>query len=341
MSSIPDPHGAVADRAADSPVAGAPEPEPAGSERGATAALVLGVLGFTGIGALAGIGVGLAALRPQGGRPRRRRGRAVTGVVLSVAWLVALALVVPGLLDRPAPKVAGKAPEEKTLLVELTTGQCLVEVVAVGRLEDALATVPCDRPHHAEVTAVASLPGRELPDDAVLGRKCAGVRGDYAPDALRLPEDAGSRMIIIDDHMKVVCLIETEQARSGSLRQDAGLLSTKQMAYLAATRDLEVLLTTWPDKAVADAVEEHREYARQVADAVTGTRAAIDGRDWGSSKKPLVDKYRLELDELAALARTVRTDQNTATVERAVSDLRDLAFGRANRDLRMEIGLSG
>jgi hypothetical protein len=159
------------------------------------AALVTGLLGMVLVSLVLSI-VGLT--RTAGGR-RRGRGLAVAGLVLSVAWAVVLALLLPAWLNRataptpaalpvvatspgpassaaptpaPAPKPSASArpapkpttkpkavPARKLYVDALRTGNCLV-TSKLGKSVLKVPVVPCRQAHDAEVIGVTQLPGR-------------------------------------------------------------------------------------------------------------------------------------------------------------------------------------
>ncbi|MFI5527685.1 DUF4190 domain-containing protein [Kitasatospora sp. NPDC051853] len=313
--------------------AGERPPAP-GKDRRATASLAAGALGFTGIGAVAGVVLGVLALRAIGNNPWLGRSRAILGLCLSGFWILVLSLVVPDVLG--IAKGNGKV-----LVSQLTTGQCVVELGLSGPVPPTVSVVPCDRPHRTEVTGLANLPGAAYPEDAVVQRHCLAAHYDYVLDQAALPEGAEAGYVGPVNHMQALCLVQSEDLRTGSVRQDPTSFTAEQNAYFAATRGVEQVLTLAPEKQPGEAPETYRAWARRLVDATDTARLALDRTTWSEHLRPAVAKYRAEVEQEARWAEALRADPKSEAARAAAEGLAGLDFGPANRELRTALGLKG
>jgi hypothetical protein len=105
------------------PPAPAPD-EPLQSNRAATASLIAGILGVTGLGILFGLGFGVAGLA-RSGTARTGQARAWTGIVLSLLWAGGFAYVAPHIIKAADPGCAyfkeRVLPHYNTAIVDLNT----------------------------------------------------------------------------------------------------------------------------------------------------------------------------------------------------------------------------
>ncbi|MFB9365957.1 DUF4190 domain-containing protein [Kitasatospora albolonga] len=330
MSSVPDQQSSPATETAAREYPPAP-----GKDRGATAALVAGALGFTGIGVVAGIVLGVLALRRIGNNPWLGRSRAILGLCLSGFWILVLSLVVP--------QVLGIAQGNgKVLVGELTTGQCVVELGMDGPVPRTVTVVPCDRPHRTEVTGPANVPtAGGYPEDAVVRRNCLAVHHDYVLDQAALPEGVEPGYVGPVDGKRALCLVQSPELRTGSVRQDPASFSAEQNAYFAASRSVEQALVLAPEKRADEAPEQYRAWAQQLVTATDSTLLVLDRTDWSAPLRPAVAKYRGEVEQLARWAAIQRADPRTEAARAAAGGPAGPGFGSAGRELRTALGLKG
>ncbi|MFC6935067.1 septum formation family protein [Actinomadura yumaensis] len=148
--------------------AGRPAPVPPRTNRFAVVALVTGLIGW----AVLGIGFGIAALVRIRRRGERGTALAVSGIVLSTAWLVVFA--VAGVLVAVGSSLTVDRDEAGRVT---RSGRALVASLKVGDCFDGfgenktgvLVTVrPCGEPHHGEVMARVRLADGPYPGDGAV-----------------------------------------------------------------------------------------------------------------------------------------------------------------------------
>jgi hypothetical protein len=150
-----------------SPASGwAVSPPPSGINGKATAALVLGLLGFVGISAILAIVFGVQALGRIRSTLQQGRGRAIAGIVLGSAWLVlAVVLVVVGSLNPATPgpssgSGSAGASGQRVGPFSLVAGDCFDN----PHVTDVTSVVQtsCTQPHNAQIFATFDTTGSIL-----------------------------------------------------------------------------------------------------------------------------------------------------------------------------------
>jgi Domain of unknown function (DUF4190)/Septum formation len=141
----------------------------------AVAALVLGLLGFLLLTAVASVLTGLAALARIRDDPQPGRGLAVAGIVLSGLWAVVIAVGV-GIASAspPPPPAAGHAARAQPVAVlSLRAGACFRAPAGSTAATGAgyVLPAPCTQRHSGQVIATFAVPGQRYPAATSLVRQ--------------------------------------------------------------------------------------------------------------------------------------------------------------------------
>lgn len=203
-----------------------PRPPRAGTNGFAIASFVLGLLGGFPLSVIFGI-VALVQLRR---RPRKGKGLAVAGLVLSGVWVLIIALAVTAVIvSGPERNAAGEITDPGTVTAtELTSGDC-VNGVRDGASVTTLPAVPCTEPHEAEIFAVFSLRLTEWPgDEAVLDEAEKGCEQRIGGYEAAMMDDQTLELMFLHpsveswrggDHEVTCMVMDPKGKRTGSLRR--------------------------------------------------------------------------------------------------------------------------
>jgi MFS family permease len=156
----------------------------------AIAAFVLGILG----GTILSVIFAIVALVQVKGRHQRGRGLAIAALVISAAWIAAIASVIGYGISAQGTSVRA---------ADLRTGDCIKDAYE-RQLPTWVKRVSCDRPHHGEVFAVLTPPG-----------DCGPRLSDYAPNS---PEGPVFQVAVANNDQSVVCVAMSAHERWSSLR---------------------------------------------------------------------------------------------------------------------------
>lgn len=272
----------------------------------AVAALVLGLLCFLPV---AGLVLGLVALRQIKRTGQSGRGMAITGVVLSCAGAVLWAAVLStGLASRAWEGFTDAARGNEVLALE--EGECFV---APGGLEGDtydVDTVPCASGHDGEVFGIVTLPGGAYPGEAEVGdlaeERCDALQDQYAMDTWALPADVdvyylmpspeswrhGDRVITC-----VFARIDQGPPLTGSLRGDPSTLDPHQVVFLSPANAVDAVLYEEPEAAPEDDLAAHRAWAAQVHDVLGEQIEALHGHTWPSGARGPVGALAADLED--------------------------------------------
>ncbi|MFD3805788.1 septum formation family protein [Streptomyces sp. NPDC058619] len=322
----------------------------------ALASLLVGLLCFPPLGIVFGV---VALVQIAGGR-RRGKALAVTGLAVSVAMTGVLALaagpVVRAVGDRldAVSGATGTTEGGATDMEDLSAGDCFT--VPGGDLTGRRAVmyaVDCAEPHHAEVTSsgpfdpAASGPAGSPAADARAQQECWKAQDAYAMDSWALPANAEmyyfapSRRSWSEGDRQLLCVIgTTPREHSGSLRKDRAALTTEQADFLAAANAVDLAFGRAPEEDVADALQQHRAWAREVHAALGGEAAVLERH---AGRPAIGQAARAQLKEVEA-ARTgwLRASQAKAAAEfdRLWEQAADAMSVRTEKALRGAYGLS-
>jgi hypothetical protein len=190
----------------------------------ATAAMLCGVFGLCGaVPALFGLVLGIVALAQVVRRGQVGQARAITGILLSTAWLSAFGvLIYIGLhwnVQRSGDGTVTRAGVETT--GQLRPGDC-VATLPKNQPMLGIRLVPCTQPHVGEVFALFDLPSGAYPGDAAVrdqvGSGCERRLASYSAAAARdkklgiyyIGPDAASWL---NGNRHVVCVAAYSQGR--------------------------------------------------------------------------------------------------------------------------------
>lgn len=273
---------------------GPPRPQPP-LNGFALASLLVGLLCFPPLGIVFGI-VALLQIRKRG---ERGRALALWGLAVSLVMSLAVTLAVPVLgravdalgegsgtrrAAQPRGDVAGTLVDPS----ELRVGHCFN--VAGGDLlaDDPLVyRTDCAEVHDAEVTSATSMSEPRFPGAEQLRstatKECWSAQDTYAMDTWALPRYAElyyfapSRRSWSEGDRRIVCVIGTaDRDHRGSLRNDAGMLTPEQMAFLQVMRGVDVALGEEPDEDVADALQAYNGWAWEMDRALGAESRLLD-----------------------------------------------------------------
>ncbi|MFF1412265.1 septum formation family protein [Streptomyces sp. NPDC058289] len=279
-----------------------PAPPPQGYAYGprplngfALASLLVGLLCFPPLG----IVFAIVALVQIGKKGERGKALAVWGLVVSLVMSLAAVVAVPVLgraLDRlderSGSRRAAQLREdvEGTLVdaSELRVGHCFN--VAGG---DLLAEAPlvfridCAEVHDAEVTSATSMSEQRFPGveqmRSTAAKDCWSAQDAYAMDTWALPAYAElyyfapSRRSWSDGDRRIVCVIGTpDRDHRGSLRNDAGMLTPEQVAFLKVMKGVDEAMGEQPDEEVADDLLGYQAWAWEMDKALGAESRFLD-----------------------------------------------------------------
>ncbi|GAA0703345.1 hypothetical protein GCM10010193_67780 [Kitasatospora atroaurantiaca] len=324
---------------------GAPQP-PTESVNGlAIASLILGIFGFACIAWAVGLGLGIAALVQLRRRPRRGKGLAVTGIVLSCLWAVLLAVSVP--LAHKGMKEA--AQSERT--VKLLPKDCFKEGTgADGRIPRRVTVVPCGEPHRGEVFGVVRIPGGPVyPGEQKAAE--ATVKGCRQQHELFLLDPAA-----MPDTVEVVpyrpsqaewaymagwgyCLYLSDAPRTGALRRDMDSYTAEQAAYLRATKDLRKAIKKKPQRSLADAPTDYQSWAGDLSTAAFMAGIGLKNGPWTGSAKELTAALQADLDQLVKQAWAAKKTADPAQLAAPVGAIQEILDRLPDAKIRAALGL--
>jgi uncharacterized protein DUF4190/putative regulator of septum formation len=270
----------------------------------AIGALVLGILCFV---PAVGLVLGLIALTQIKKRGERGKGMAIAGSLLSTAGLVLWGLALStGAASDFWDGFKGAASGEGTTYA-LATGDCFDS--PTGNLEGEtydVTEVPCSGEHDGEVFAMVGLPDNTYPsypgDDEIsriADDKCYGLQDRYAMDTWAVPDDVDvyyympSRQSWRLGDRAIVCVFGSAEENgrlTGSLRNDATLLDTDQIAYLSAANAVDIALFEEPEEYPEEDLAANRAWAKDVHAVLGEQLESLRGHSWqGEAEQPLTD----------------------------------------------------
>ncbi|MGE5133117.1 MAG: DUF4190 domain-containing protein [Gemmatimonadota bacterium] len=213
-----------------SPYPGPGAPPRAGTNGLAVASFILGLLGLAGLGAVLGIIFGIIALSQLRRRPQRGRGLAITGLVLSGLWLLAIAgLIAAAIVVSPSRSASGQITKGgQVSIFSLRVGDCFQNPAGGGELQVLTVTaVPCTTAHNAQTFAEFTPAGSSYPGRAALIRQASQgcqsrVSGNL--DKTKITSTMTLRYIFpepqtwADGHRAIICLVaDSRTDLTGSL----------------------------------------------------------------------------------------------------------------------------
>ena len=191
-----------------------PDPtRPGGTNGWAIAAFVVGILG----GAILSVIFATVALVQTKGRHQRGRGLAIAALVISTAWIAAIAAVIAYGISTQGTSVQS---------TDLNTGDCIKDTYE-SDLPTWVRRVRCDRPHYGEVFAVLAQPeGAPHPGGQPATERaddCGPKFFDYAPNSregptFRVAVAYPTAQAWANGDRSLVCVAMSQHERWSSLR---------------------------------------------------------------------------------------------------------------------------
>lgn len=205
------------------PVPAYPYPPQPGTNGFAIASLVFGLIG----GCFLGIAFGIVALTKIKKTGQKGRGMAIAGLVLSALWIVGLGIAVAiGLSLGAERNASGELVDGGMIQVDnLRVGDCANDLEGEGDVF-IVDAVPCAEPHTGEVIDLVTVNGETFPGDDALEEQAEEDCVDALEDTSeRAFEDESYSIYWIqpsqetwaDDDRTIVCMVTTDDARSGSV----------------------------------------------------------------------------------------------------------------------------
>ncbi|MFF0888569.1 DUF4190 domain-containing protein [Streptomyces sp. NPDC003456] len=295
----PPPHGPY----------GRPYGTPVSVNAFAVAALVLGLLCFLPV---AGLVLGLVALRQIKRTGQSGRGMALTGVALSSAGAVLWAAVLStGLASRAWEGFTDAARGNEVLALE--EGDCFDAPGGLEGYTSAVDTVPCASGHDGEVFGIATLPGGAHPGDAEIGElaeeRCDALQDRYAMDTWAVPADVDVYHLMPSPESRrfgdraITCVfarIDHGPPLTGSLRCDPSTLGPDQVVFLSTANAVDAALYEEPEETPEDGLAAHRAWAAQVRDVLDEQIEALRAYTWPSGARGPVGALVADLEDARA-----------------------------------------
>ncbi|MEU5398558.1 DUF4190 domain-containing protein [Streptomyces sp. NPDC005963] len=246
-----------------------------------------------------GLVFGLVSLRQIRRRGERGKGMAIAGTVLSsISTLLTLALLATGVLGSAweGMKEGMDEASRSRSTLDLRTGDCFNlpgEGVTEEKETAAVETVECAGEHQAEIagdhkiTGYGEFPGaRRL--EALAETGCQKINDAYAMDPWVVPHAMDFYYYLptreswrLGDR-SITCGFATTKGEmtTGSVRRDATVLDTHQLAYLRAESLILQAHYVIPEADFAEDVAGHQSWATRVAAALTGQARALRQHAW-------------------------------------------------------------
>ncbi len=260
----------------------------------AIAALVLGLVCCLPLVGLVLGGIALAQIRKKG---ERGKGMAVSGMALSAVGTLLLVVFFATGGARAFWEGFEEAARENGTTFSVDVGECFN--APNGSLEGYtydVDTVPCGEEHDGEVFADFDLPDGEWPGDGAVTEtaddKCYALAPAYAMDHWTWSSDAGvyyftpTRESWDAGDREITCVfgaVDEEGGLTGSLRTDEADLDADQTAYLEADALLYEALESAPEEAyVEDALEEHKDWAARIDEALGEQIGMLRAHEWSA-----------------------------------------------------------
>ncbi|MFD0568154.1 hypothetical protein ACFQ0T_01265 [Kitasatospora gansuensis] len=137
-----------------------------------------------------------------------------------------------------------------------------------------------------------------------------------------------------------LCLFESREPLTRTLRQDAAAATGEQRDYLAATSELNQVVDQWPLDEPTDATPGvYQDWARKLVNAAQTEKTKLNAVLWTDGPRAQVGPLQAELDQVIAHAEKVRKTTDLAVLEDEVLELEDLARGPADSKLRAALKL--
>ncbi|MEZ0111613.1 hypothetical protein ABH920_005631 [Catenulispora sp. EB89] len=306
---------------------------PTGTNGLAIAAFVLGICGFflvtPIIGLIFGI-VSLAAVRRTGQKGKRL---AVSGIVLSSAWIVGLgALITVAVINTPDPaqrSADGTVVGSGTVPVfGLHPKDCFtLPAGAIGSTDNNTRTftvVPCTKAHDSE--AFGSFPAAESTFPGIDGLRteslsqCPQLLSSFVPDPVTLPP--GTRLQFIYPNQqawdagerRVTCFLQFSTATmTHSVYRDPSTYNADQLRFLNAIGPLSTAvgqLAATPESADISVFQQR---ANDIVAAAQAEVSALSGASWPGPVQPAMAALVANHTKAAAVWEQLASDTDVTS----------------------------
>ncbi|MFJ9518551.1 DUF4190 domain-containing protein [Kitasatospora sp. NPDC101801] len=325
-----------------------PPPPPQGTNGLAITSLVLGILGFGCFLWVLGLGFGIGALGQIRRRPQRGKGLAVAGIVLSCLW----GLLIIGMAGVFVAKGDFDDIGSTTNVFSLEPGDCVQErTEEQGKVVQRFTVVSCSEPHHGEVFGSVPVPGYEgkgaaYPGETVLqdtiSKGCVGRQYEYAADYVAVPRGVDVTTLYPDraswrsgGKRFGLCVFESTEALTRTLRQDITAATAEQRGYLDASTELNQVVDQWPLDEPEDATPGvYQDWARRLIGAAETEKSRLNGVPWSDGTRAKVAPLQAELDQVIVHAEKIRKGTDPHLLADESMELEDLLRGPADTKLR-------
>lgn len=193
----------------------------------AITALVMAILGFFIVTAVAAVVLAIIVLvQSRDGRPRGK-GMAISALIICVLWVVGAVVVIVAVANSTAERdSSGKVVESGHALVgSIRTGDCLTEEPSAS-VQLTVELTPCSALHREEAFATFGLGDGEFPGQAEVDRLAEAGCVSRFEDYVGVPPDETELVIVylrpFEDSWEadpgVTCLVSEGKSTTGSLK---------------------------------------------------------------------------------------------------------------------------
>ncbi|MEY9856283.1 hypothetical protein ABH935_001887 [Catenulispora sp. GAS73] len=298
---------------------GRPQP-PTGTNGLAIAALVLGICGFFIVTPIIGLVFGIVSLAAVRRTGQKGKGLAVSGIVLSSAWIAVLGtLITIAAINAPHPAQRGAdgtvVSPGKVPVFDLHPKDCFtLPPGAVGSNGNTrtLNVVPCTTAHDSEAfgsfsAAEGTFPGVDSLRDESMAQ-CGRQLSSFVPDPVSLP--AGTQLQFIYPNQqawdvgerRVTCFLQFRTATmTHSVYRDPSTYNADQLRFLNAVGPLSMAvgqLVATPDSADISVFQQR---ANDIVSATQTEVSALTSAPWPDSVQPAMDALAANHTKAAAV----------------------------------------
>lgn len=311
---------------------GYPQP-PAGTNGLAIAALVLGICGFLLATPIIGLIFGIVSLSAVKKSGQKGKGLAISGIVLSSAWIAIFATFITiGVVTRPDPvrrDANGTVVGPGTVSVfALHPKDCFTlphgVIGSTGTKTSTLKVVPCSTAHDSEsigsfTVAESSLPAADdLHTEST--KQCVQRLNASIPDPASLP--TGSRMEYLypdqrawdNGQRHVMCFVQFPAATmTQSVCRDPSSYTTDQMLFLDAYDPVSEAVGALSETPKSADISVLQQRAADIVHAVQDEEAGLKAQRWPAEVQPAVDALIANHDAAARIWSQVEGSSDSAT----------------------------
>jgi hypothetical protein len=290
----------------------------------AIAAFVLGIVGV--VGAVLSVIFGIVALADIRRTRQRGKGLAISGIVLSGVWVVAVLAFVGTAFVQGFEEGASQTTSSSGF--QLKPGQCFDRD---ANSQSAVVTVrDCAKPHDAEAFASEPIPSSTYPGlaavEAVGDRKCAADSDRYLTPGMNYPDTAVHYLYPqeqswrLGDHSVLCFYRRVDGALMSGHVKDTGLpLSTDQKLYLDLVAPYDKIIDDEDDASTQSWTAERDVVARSVP-VVQAEIEALKAGPWPTIAQQWIDSLVAEKQLELADRRKAAAAADEDTMDDALDD---------------------